>query len=373
MSPTVPHSWPADAHAPVSTSIVVPDAVGVRLGEIALGRRRRAARSSRVSARPARTAARGRSPDTACPRRARRRCRAARRRGSSSGTARRTEARAPPARASRAARPAARTAGSARSRRASRAAGPRRARAAGGSSAVCAAPSTCRSSVSSRSSLPASRSCMIAAAVNVFVIEPMRYCVSGVASRPASTSAAPTAVSQIDLAVAEDRGRDARRTLLALFAPRPAARGFAARRSESQARTAEHLLHPLDRLLDLLVADVEVRDGAQPARAKAADPDAALRAAARAGRARREWRRSSSRRSRDRSRSPPRAASRVRGRRRAARRCGRARRASPPQRCPTAGARRRTGTSPPRPARSSQPGRRGSRRTGSRAPSRSRS
>jgi hypothetical protein len=37
---------------------------------------------------------------------------------------------------------------------------------------------------------------MIAAAVNVFVIEPMRYWVSGVASMPPSTSATPTAVSQ---------------------------------------------------------------------------------------------------------------------------------------------------------------------------------
>ena len=37
---------------------------------------------------------------------------------------------------------------------------------------------------------------MIAAAVNVFVIEPMRYCVSGVASVPDAVSAAPTAVSQ---------------------------------------------------------------------------------------------------------------------------------------------------------------------------------
>jgi hypothetical protein len=38
---------------------------------------------------------------------------------------------------------------------------------------------------------------MIAAAVNVFVIEPTRYCVSGVVSTPASRSAEPTAVSQI--------------------------------------------------------------------------------------------------------------------------------------------------------------------------------
>ena len=38
---------------------------------------------------------------------------------------------------------------------------------------------------------------MIAAAVNVFVIEPTRYCVSGAASSPDSTSATPTAVCQM--------------------------------------------------------------------------------------------------------------------------------------------------------------------------------
>ena len=37
---------------------------------------------------------------------------------------------------------------------------------------------------------------MTAAAVNVFVIEATRYCVSGVASRPAATSASPTASCQ---------------------------------------------------------------------------------------------------------------------------------------------------------------------------------
>ena len=60
---------------------------------------------------------------------------------------------------------------------------------------------------------------MIAAAVNVFVIEPSRYCVSGVASRLAATSAAPTARLPDDLAVAEDGGGDARQPLVALLAP----------------------------------------------------------------------------------------------------------------------------------------------------------
>jgi hypothetical protein len=36
---------------------------------------------------------------------------------------------------------------------------------------------------------------MTAAAVNVFVIEPTRYCVSGVASRPSPSSATPIASS----------------------------------------------------------------------------------------------------------------------------------------------------------------------------------
>ena len=48
---------------------------------------------------------------------------------------------------------------------------------------------------SSSESAPASRSCMIPTAVKVFVIEPIRYCVSGVASRFASASACPSARS----------------------------------------------------------------------------------------------------------------------------------------------------------------------------------
>src|SRR5439155_20285016 len=138
-----------------------------------------------------------------------------------------------------------------------------------------AAPSTCRSSVSSRSSLPASRSCMIAAAVNVFVIEPMRYCVSGVASRPASTSAAPTAVSQMS----SPSRRTAALMLGARFS-RCACRTSRSRRAASRSGISdmhgERLLHPLDRLLDGLVPDIEVRDGAQPARAEAANADVAL-------------------------------------------------------------------------------------------------
>ena len=139
----------------------------------------------------------------------------------------------------------------------------------------CAAPSTCRSSVSSRSSLPASRSCMIAVAVKVFVMEPTRYWVSGVASRPDSTSATPTAVSQIS--------SPSRRTAAAMLgrrfsccSVRTSRSRRAARRSEVSGVDREHLLHHVDRPLDLLVADVEVRDGAQPARAQVAHADASL-------------------------------------------------------------------------------------------------
>src|SRR5690348_7676100 len=113
---------------------------------------------------------------------------------------------------------------------------------------------------------------MIPAAVNVFVIDPMRYCVSGVASRSASTSATPTAVSQIS----SPSRRTAALMLGARFS-RCACRTSRSTRAVSRSGVSdmdgEHLLHPLDRLLDLLVADVEVRDGAQPAGAEAAQPD----------------------------------------------------------------------------------------------------
>src|SRR3954447_26290625 len=50
----------------------------------------------------------------------------------------------------------------------------------------------------------------------------------------------------------------------------------AASRSGISDMQGERLLYPLDRLLDVLVPDVEVGDGAQPARAEAADADVAL-------------------------------------------------------------------------------------------------
>src|SRR5262245_38004544 len=102
---------------------------------------------------------------------------------------------------------------------------------------------------------------MIAAAVNVFVIEPIRYCVSGVASRPAAASATPTAVSQMS--------SPSRRTAAAMLGARFSRCSFRtsrSRRALSRSGVSDtdgyHLLHPLDRLLDLPVADVEMRDRA---------------------------------------------------------------------------------------------------------------
>ena len=59
----------------------------------------------------------------------------------------------------------------------------------------CALSGRCAVSGSSSESSPASRSCMIPTAVKVFVIEPIRYWVCGVASRFAATSANPSACS----------------------------------------------------------------------------------------------------------------------------------------------------------------------------------
>src|SRR5437763_668972 len=125
------------------------------------------------------------------------------------------------------------------------------------------------SSVSSRSSLPASRSCMIATAVNVFVIEPTRYCVSGVASAPASTSAMPTADSQTI--------SPSRATAAAMLGSRlsrcSAARSCASLALRRSGVDTGYLLDPLDGLFDLLVPDAEMRDRAQPARPEPADGD----------------------------------------------------------------------------------------------------
>ena len=60
-----------------------------------------------------------------------------------------------------------------------------------------AVPGRCRSTVSSRASAPASRCCMTRAAVNVLVIEPMRYCVSASVGAPALPTQASSGPSRI--------------------------------------------------------------------------------------------------------------------------------------------------------------------------------
>ena len=132
---------------------------------------------------------------------------------------------------------------SATSRRASRAAGPRRGRGVGGSSAVCAAPSTCRSSVSSRSSLPASRSCMIAAAVKVFVIEPIAVLRVGRRLEARLDVRGADRGLPDELAVAQHGRADARHALARAVRADESARGAhrAARRSSGM--DGKHLLH----------------------------------------------------------------------------------------------------------------------------------
>ena len=75
---------------------------------------------------------------------------------------------------------------------------------------------------SSSESAPASRSCMIPTAVKVFVIEPIRYCVSGVASRFASASAMPERLLPQRLAVPEDGRADRGHPLFRLSGAEPA-------------------------------------------------------------------------------------------------------------------------------------------------------
>ena len=119
----------------------LPDAVGVRLRDVALRRRGLRLEASRASGRPARTGARGRSPCTATPET--RSTTMPEQREREVGVVEAGAGRAAPSRpgrASRAARPAARSAASATSRRASRAAGPTRARGAGGSTACTRRP-----------------------------------------------------------------------------------------------------------------------------------------------------------------------------------------------------------------------------------------
>ena len=112
---------------------------------------------------------------------------------------------------------------------------------------------------SSRSSLPASRSCMIETAVKVFVIEPIAVLRVGRRVAAVSASAAPTARPTTRSLPC---GRRQRRGSAGV---RPADSGRAARASQAGARP--RLRAPAAPIsigaLDVLVADVEVRDGAQ--------------------------------------------------------------------------------------------------------------
>ena len=123
-----------------------------------------------------------------------------------------------------------------------------------------AIPSRCCSSRSSRSSAPASRSCMIAVAVNVFVIEPMRYCVSGRRLAALVVVRAADGVRPDELALAHDGGGDRRQPVGLPLLQEPVERlrrGQGLRAPAGRARRAR---------VDVVVGDVEMRHGAQCAR-----------------------------------------------------------------------------------------------------------
>src|SRR4051794_26674587 len=97
---------------------------------------------------------------------------------------------------------------------------------------------------------------MIAVAVNVFVIEPTRYCVFGVASMPDSYSAEPIAFDQTSW--------PSRTTAAATLGSRSAWRSASCRSSASDADMAsERCGYELDCPLDVVLAQVEVRDSPQ--------------------------------------------------------------------------------------------------------------
>ena len=198
-SPAVDHSCPSAAVDSVMTEIRLDvHGVGVRVDEVSARCGRLGLEASSARDRVARGPGLAGSRDTCRRSRARRSRRAARRPGSSSARARPERARARRPRAPRGApardggvivsqispggsrwRPDRCDEGLANGRAAGRlgyvgAQRRRRARAA-----------------------PAPRSCMTQTAVNVFVIEPIRYACSGVASSPLSTSARPSAAPQI--------------------------------------------------------------------------------------------------------------------------------------------------------------------------------
>src|SRR5438132_2377317 len=114
---------------------------------------------------------------------------------------------------------------------------------------------------------------MQAVAVSVFVIEPIRYWVSGVASTPADTSAVPTAVSQT--------GSPSRTAAATIDGSRLSACSRRTSRSSSFVKlsgadkSSERARDQLDRAVDVLVRDVEMGDGAEHRRVHGArEPDA---------------------------------------------------------------------------------------------------
>ena len=170
-----------------------PDGVAVRLDEVAARGGSGLGRASCARARAGRAPAPAAPPPTCRRPRARRPRRGARTRGSSSATTSRARAPAPRRPCRRAAPRGSAPASSPRSRRAARAGARRSARASARASGRARSRGDTRVSGSSSESSPASRSWRTQTAVNVFVIEPIRYCVSGVASVLASTSARPSA------------------------------------------------------------------------------------------------------------------------------------------------------------------------------------
>src|ERR671910_2203060 len=117
---------------------------------------------------------------------------------------------------------------------------------------------------SSSESPPASRSCMIPTAVKVFVIEPIRYCVCGVASSAASTSASPRACSHTSSSLRKtDALTDGIRSSLWAAA---SVRSNSSRNSSGADTGSERSWNRLQRRLDLLLRDVEMRDRAQDRR-----------------------------------------------------------------------------------------------------------
>src|SRR5438105_5756958 len=102
---------------------------------------------------------------------------------------------------------------------------------------------------------------MQAVAVSVFVIEPMRYWVSAVASTPRDTSAVPNAVSQSgSRSRTMETAIDGRRLSAC---SRRTSRSSSAIRVSGADKSSERARDQLDRAVDVLVRDVEVGNGAE--------------------------------------------------------------------------------------------------------------